>query len=1488
MHYIYSQSLVVGALIKAWDSFLLEPRNSPLCCSDFLVIGRQACTSKGIPLPSFSSDVKGELDEIILCSAEIVVANLNQIKLNTCSDAVNNIYSLEIELDHQGLEIMSDGLRLLRRDMEGLRCHYLSQMWQEQNKLNEAYEHVDIMLGFIDQALHGDADALSYQSLLERYTRVHAQDHFGQAHINFYAVDSDPKGVSELLETEVKPEAVASAVIFDGGEQTVALHNESVFALHDGSQPSGINQAEQGLQTPCPPEYSSITQETHNSFAPQNNEQQWASIELSSNQASASNSANASAHSSAHTNDSASAADSARTTDSIADSVADSARQEAINVVSGDSVSNSALSSFNEINCLEPTVIPEDQSSLEPNYGYEHNSLDIQASSPYKAEAQAEVKAVANTDDSVDANINAGASTQGVAQAASVAEAGAVAASEVVAKGECEALDEGKNSQGSHGSHEQGLYGFNGETIHEDLGSLNGVPLYTSEKEEGNIYKEDLPEDMARRIQDKNKQEYMEYENTFADSELKPQDDYGKHHSSFSSFVLKYSKPQENSGEVKPKAKVSLLYRLFSKDLYNKILRTAPSVKVRYISSFVLTLLVIVGLFFGIWGGIYSMSYVKLSSLGTLAQAKIVAIEDDYVHKKESRNLDRVEHHFIEIVEFKLDDGSTLRTPLYLNGNRDSTDVRPVGTAITILYKNDDPHSLIDAKSITPFFTSVFMTVIGVVFAAAGIFFLGVLNLRFFRHYKDSAIQSGVLSLVLITTSLVFISKHFENSLHWLYSAASEDEVYYNDLEQLLVDKKSNKPYSGLVRTFHNGIYTISEYDNGLKDGTEYIYVAAEPVGYFNYSSGKLDGDYQSIDEYGRLDSRGTYRSGHLDGSWVKYEAVKGKIAAKGQWLWGAKEGTWTFYRADGSKYCVEHYSQDLLNGMYYEYGPLGQLILKTKYVKDVAHGQITRYWPHGTKLYQATLENGIANGLFNAYYADGTIFVSGTMKYGRWYTPPRVFNHRGIELDSAQKRLYRKSKDKQISTIKRAIALDYNLTFDEVGLATSMYKFRIGSDAFNQIDYDLASEYTKTQVTQEFNYFKVPEDSSANSDDDLPLQRNYSAIRAKGGVDITPPKELLTDEINPSQAPKQNQETRDPLSSYTQADPFSTDNDSILKDVDINSVNLNSWYSNNPNYDALVINDVNNAPKVNAINGKQQPEARDQVAENKPSESYLNVRSNVSHFSESYNLLQGPISDLDREIHESLLQAEALGQCQSLSQSLALNSNVNNEVGLKDTYNARHQNIRMPANSKEEMSIRDYALSHPERSVNTNINVDKVAQSWALRNLSDYSYSLNNSFDKLPSLLETNPGAITWSHESLRQPPANRPINADAINNKLVPFDHAIKGLLLMALHNWVGESVISIPGVDVPVKDLVQYGDGVYSDTSFAWMRYPDNFIITVAISKPQLQPNAVVVRGFENSALRFDPYQVIYRTKRSFMANHKKVQPFVISVTYQYSAK
>ena len=193
-------------------------------------------------------------------------------------------------------------------------------------------------------------------------------------------------------------------------------------------------------------------------------------------------------------------------------------------------------------------------------------------------------------------------------------------------------------------------------------------------------------------------------------------------------------------------------------------------------------------------------------------------------------------------------------------------------------------------------------------------------------------------------------------------------------------------------------------------------------------------------------------------------------------------------------------------------------------------------------------------------------------------------------------------------------------------------------------------------------------------------------------------------------------------MSSYTQADPFSTDNDSILKDVDNNSVNLNSGYSNNSNYDALVLYDVNNAPNVKAINDKRQPEAREQEAENKPSESQLNVRSNISNFSESYNLLKETISDLDREIHESLLQAEALGQSQSLNQSLALNSNVNNEVGVKETYNARYKNIRMPANTKEEMSIRDYALSHPERSVNTNINVDKLAQSWALRNLSDYN----------------------------------------------------------------------------------------------------------------------------------------------------------------------
>ena len=982
MHYIYSQSLIVRAILQSWSSLLEQnPRPSSISCSDLLINARQACTDKGIPLPAFGSDTRGELDEITLCSSELIAAHMVGVKLNTIYESINNSDALPLELDKPGLEIISDSLRLLRRDLEGLRSHFLCSMWLNQDLLRPAYSHVDIMVRMMDLALHGSND----DSIIVRYQELHRHDHLGY------------KG-----------------------------------------------------------------------------------------------------------------------------------------------------------------VLADDE--LGHNY--------------------------------------------------------------------------------------------------QDNDPANFVPVV----------------------------EPIE----FTWLEL----------------------------------------------IQHKIVRSWPF-------SLVLSAQVILGLFLLLWGLVATMSTKELSSLGTITQATIVSIEDQYIHKKESRNLERVEHHFQELIEFTLPDGTNFKTPLYLDGRLDGTKTRPQGTKIKVLYKNDEPHIVIDAHSITPLYQGVAALGGGLLLIVVGLWMLVVLYVRQYSLHKVMSIASLAIAALAIIPSSIWLFNYFNKSFIWLYDAISYDDLHYDHIHDRFVLNKDQEPYTGLVRSFKDGIYTLSNFEQGRKEGIEYIYVAATPMGYYHYRAGKLDGPYQSVDSFGHIESQGYYRGGHLDGRWIKYDAVKGAIAASGNWCWGAKDGTWSFYRADGTLYCREHYAQDLLNGEYKEFNPLGQLILQTSYVKDIAHGTITRYWPNGNKLYEAQLESGIVHGDFNAYYANGTPFVFGTMSYGRWHEPPKVYNHQGEELDVVQKRLYRKSKDKQICTVKRAIALDYNLSFDEVGSALSMYKFRIGSEAYSSFDYDLALIYSDEQRNNNFSYFTLPDEKEQAVLDELSKKQVRSVID----------------------------------------DPFASDN--------------------------LEGELLGNDPKQNPYD-----------------------------------------SDLVK-----------LGNQPSLSQSQALTPG------------------RVSTN--KELSIRERSQLISNRPLNNGLDVDKIAQDWAHSNLAQFNHQ-----DDLPALAEVNPSAITWPNEALNLPPTNRPKNADTRNNSYVPFDRAIKGLLLIALHNWVGEEVVGIPGVDAPRRSKLQYGDGVYSDTSFAWLRYPDNFILTVSVTRPYLQTNPVLVRGFENSLLRFDPYNLVYMTKKNFMQNHTYVPPYVISITYQYS--
>ena len=1493
MHYIYSQSLIVGAMLCSWDSLLSQtPRTSPISCSELLINARKACTNKGIPLPVFGNDPHGELDEITLCTSEIVAAHLVKVKLNTVSEAINNIGDVPLELDKSGLEIISDSLRLLRRDLEGLRCHFLCKMWMNQDQLRVAYRHVDIMLRFMDYALHGEGE----ESIIEHYQNFHSEDHIGGPHINVYAL-SESKQLDQRISHSISEQAY-DAIVAPSINPSPIDHTIRPEALYSA-----------GLLSP---------DNTH-----------------------------------------------------------------LANSDGGAKALDSAEQSLPQIS-QEHTVV-------EPIEDYQAIRLGQDSSGELSAQSAV------------------GATTNQALSGSMVASGAGAVVGGVLSNG---------LSQSSRHSASQGLH-----LVASEGGAIG--------QQQSAFYLDDSGYDDVSGLDALDEQERF-----FFGSD----DDYtalqGSRVSQSHKVVSRAGEDSSNEhdyGEVgaadcvqpvKLSCKERFIYKL--KNLHQS-----------WPWSVILTLAVILGVFMVLWGLVSTMSTYKLSTLGTITKATIVDIEDQYIHRKESRNLERVEHHFQEIIEFTLPDGTIFKTPLYLDGRLDATKVRAKGSQILVLYKSDEPHIVIDAYSLTPLWQGISALIGGVLLVGGGLWILCLFYVRLYRYHRAVSIFSLSVSSIMLVVSTIWIINYFNKSFVWLYEAVSYEDLSYDFTHNRYFYKKNNEPYSGLVRSFKDGIYTLSNFEDGRKDGIEYIYVAAEPMGYYHYRAGKLDGPYQSVDSFGHIESQGYYRGGHLDGRWVKYDAVKGGIAASGNWCWGAKDGTWSFYRADGSLYCREHYAQDLLNGEYKEFNPLGQLILETNYVKDIAHGTIIRYWPNGNKLYQATLENGIAHGDFDAYYANGNIFVSGTMRYGRWYEPPHVYNHKGVELDAAQKRLYRKSKDKQICTVKRAIALDYNLTFDEVGSAISMYKFRIGSEAYSLFDYELAEAYTDAQMKNNFSYFTVPDEASGYSNKrakDSEFYHADSLLHEKQSMTQAPKGELsgsrssTSEEVQPpSESTFKNSQSgavfypkaqdvdkpistrsipgRENLESSIQTDimmspaKFKALEDTHKKDealplvdrphnltrtaglakgkeqahdslavgdeplvsnqvpskdraaapVKRNSVSLDDK-SQSDGTDKKVQANTTKAvsqaasdalalalpagvaiaavltpsdeeedmqptaksgksfeavePKANefpddsgagACKGEQPQELKknDTVSELLLLESGKSKAVEADPFSSELSSLENPHNEWDvnfaapdftnapsfAEVDNtySMLpksDLEKLGERPSLSQSQALTQGKTNAYSISN---------------KPPTTIRDFSEKVEHKSLNTSLDVTKVAQEWAKSNLAQFSYQEDRSLDKehLPALAEVNPYAITWPNESLHLPPANRSQRADARNNQYVPFDSAIKGLLLIALHNWVGEDVVGIPGVDAPKRGgMLQYGDGVYSDTSFAWLRYPDNFIITVAVTRPHLQSSSVLVRGFENSLLRFDPYQVVYMTKKGFMKNHHYVPPYVISITYQYS--
>ena len=135
---------------------------------------------------------------------------------------------------------------------------------------------------------------------------------------------------------------------------------------------------------------------------------------------------------------------------------------------------------------------------------------------------------------------------------------------------------------------------------------------------------------------------------------------------------------------------------------------------------------------------------------------------------------------------------------------------------------------------------------------------------------------------------------------------------------------------------------------------------------------------------------------------------------------------------------------------------------------------------------------------------------------------------------------------------------------------------------------------------------------------------------------------------------------------------------------------------------------------------------------------------------------------------------------------------------------------------------------------------------------------------------------------ENEREDPA-----ADAANNAFIPYKTGIEALLEMALTRWGGGRLDGFPDAAASGGSL-QYGQGRQGNGAFAWLLYPDGFVLTVAVGKPDDDDPPVAVEGFGRVRLDFDPVRVVEAVRDAFCREHPdlKLEPFVVSVDWRRS--
>jgi antitoxin component YwqK of YwqJK toxin-antitoxin module len=107
---------------------------------------------------------------------------------------------------------------------------------------------------------------------------------------------------------------------------------------------------------------------------------------------------------------------------------------------------------------------------------------------------------------------------------------------------------------------------------------------------------------------------------------------------------------------------------------------------------------------------------------------------------------------------------------------------------------------------------------------------------------------------------------------------------------------------------------------------------------------------------------------------------------------YGKKWGTWQYFSRNGMLILELNYKDNKLNGEFIRYnGITGKMLEKGAYLNDMKNGSFTKWYSNGTKRVEGSYRKGLKNGIWSYYFKNspGIIRLNGNFKdgkkHGKW-----------------------------------------------------------------------------------------------------------------------------------------------------------------------------------------------------------------------------------------------------------------------------------------------------------------------------------------------------------------------------------------------------------------------------------------------------------------------------------------------------------------------